>query len=98
MIFGKERDKGLRPNEAGTGLEIVPLSDGTPLMHDQQNRHLAAMLAALEPPLPVAVGILLDDPAPATYERAVQAQNALERRADASLNEALRRGATWRMV
>ena len=97
LIFGKDRHKGLRMNEAGTGLEVVALSDGEPLVHDERNRALASLLCALEPPMPVAIGVLLDDPAETTYERAVRTRTKGARDANASLNDELRRVSTWRM-
>src|SRR5512137_73305 len=53
LIFGKNRDKGLRLG-AGGSLEVVTLGNGTSeadiLVHDETNRALAYMLAHLENP------------------------------------------------
>jgi len=99
LVFGRERDKGLRLDPRGTGLQAFALADGgTPLVHDETDRSLAFKLAAMVPPLPVAIGVILDDPAPSTYERAVAAQNEAAQNAAADLNEVLRRGATWTRV
>ncbi|MCB1970500.1 MAG: 2-oxoacid:ferredoxin oxidoreductase subunit beta [Geminicoccaceae bacterium] len=97
LIFGKDRDKGLRLNEKGTALEVFALADGDPVVHDVHDRHLAFLLASMEQPMPVAVGIILDDPAPASYDRAVEAADAAERRDDAKLADVLRQTATWHM-
>ena len=55
---------------------------------------LAEMLVALEPPLPVALGVLYCNPAP-TYERDVYAQLAAAGPATKDLNALLRSGRTW---
>ena len=99
LIFGKEGEKALRFAENGYGLEVFATTDGDPLLHDQTNRNLAALLASLEPPMPVAIGVLLDDPAATSYERAVVEHDSAERAATgpADLNAVMRKGATWTM-
>jgi len=42
-------------------------------VHDETNRPLAQLLAALEPPFPAAMGVLYCNPA-ASYEQEVYAQ------------------------
>ena len=95
LIFGKERDKGLRLQENGHGLEVFALAGGDPLIFDATDRAMAMQIAAMEPPMPVAVGVIFDHPAGTTFERAVKAQDGMNRRSGADLNQALRRGATW---
>ncbi|MEZ5823668.1 MAG: 2-oxoacid:ferredoxin oxidoreductase subunit beta [Geminicoccaceae bacterium] len=97
LVFGKDRDKGLRMNARGTALETFALADGDPLVHDRTDRHLAILLAAMEPPMPVAVGVLLDDPSPVSYEREIEQADNAERKADASLGDVMKRTATWIM-
>ena len=60
MIFGAERDKGIRLNVKTLQLEVVTLGEGGVgeddlLVHDETNRTLAGMIARLEAPLPVGV-------------------------------------------
>lgn len=63
MIFGKNRDKGLRLNSRSLSLEVVTIGDGGMsaediLVHDETNRNLAALLIALsrdEFPMPLGV-------------------------------------------
>ncbi len=102
LLFGKDKDRGLRLKDGELALEAVTLSeDGASeadvLIHDETNRQLAMMLAQMEPPdLPVAVGVLYCDPAP-TYESAVHAQEkvAAEQAKVLDINTLLRSGATW---
>ena len=67
------------PHPGAIELEAVTIGqDGVReadvLGHDETNRTLATMLAAMEPPhFPVALGVLYCDPAP-SYERSVMAQ------------------------
>lgn len=104
LIFGKARDKGLRQRRDGPGLEVVRLGeDGIGeadiLRHDQTDPILATMLAGMTPPaMPVAIGVLYDDPAP-SYEALVTTQEAGEtiRAGGKDLNALLRQGPTWRM-
>jgi 2-oxoglutarate/2-oxoacid ferredoxin oxidoreductase subunit beta len=100
LVFGKARDKGLRLRADGLGLEAVQLGGGIGeadiLRHDQTNPTLATMLAALEPPSPVAIGVILDHPAP-SYEAEALALEAAEaqRARTIDLNALLRQGPTW---
>jgi 2-oxoglutarate ferredoxin oxidoreductase subunit beta len=108
LIFGRDSDKGLRLGPGGLELEVVRIGeDGVTeaeiLVHDETNRALAGMLAAMEPPThPVALGVLYCDPAP-SYERQVAERvaeavaGAAERGEQGDLNALLRRGHTWRV-
>ena len=79
LVFGKERDRGLRLAPGSFALEAVPLGEGGVdeadlLVHDQTNRPLAGILAEMEPPdFPVALGVLFCNPEE-SYEAAVYAQ------------------------
>ncbi|MDX1711263.1 MAG: 2-oxoacid:ferredoxin oxidoreductase subunit beta [Rhodovibrionaceae bacterium] len=81
LIFGKSRDKGLRLKPGKAELEVVSLGENGVkeadlLVHDETNRTLAVMLAAMQPPeFPVALGVLYCDPAP-SYESVVHTQIA----------------------
>ena len=68
LIFGKERDKGLRVRPGSMELEVVTIgqngiSTDDILVHDETNRILATMLVAMDPPaFPVAIGVIYCDP------------------------------------
>lgn len=107
LLFGKERDKGLRLNPKTIELEVVTVgehgvSEEEVLVHDETNLRLAQMLAAMEPPhLPVAMGVIYNNPAP-SYESLVHQQRREARDkqglADGELpdiNALLRGGHTW---
>ncbi|MBT4487272.1 MAG: 2-oxoacid:ferredoxin oxidoreductase subunit beta [Rhodospirillaceae bacterium] len=102
MIFGKDRDKGIRLKPGAMALEVVQLGvDGVGeddlLRHDETNRVLAGLLADMHnPDFPVAVGVLYCEPAKA-YDTAVYEQVDAARAAnsDADINSLLRGGATW---
>ena len=108
LIFGAARDKGLRLVPSGLDLEVVRLgengvTEADVLVHDETNRALAVMLAAMEAPSrPVALGVLYCQPAP-SYERqmtervAKAVQAATEKGSQGDLNALLRGGHTWRV-
>jgi 2-oxoglutarate ferredoxin oxidoreductase subunit beta len=94
--------RGLVFDLASLSLSVVNL-DGpdadisSVLVHDQRNRTLAHLLAAMEPPaLPMALGVLYCDPAPtldaAMNEPAARAARHVDA---AALNGLLRGGDTW---
>ena len=96
LLFGKNKEKGLRLAPGRLALEAVPLGEGGVsaadiLVHDETNRGMAQLLAALEPPLPTAIGVLYCDPTE-SYEREVYAQGAP---GTASLDALLRSERTW---
>ena len=104
LIFGKEKNKGIRLKPGGFDLEVVQIGQGGVteadlLVHDETNRTMAFMLAQLEPPrFPMALGVLYCDPIP-SYETQVMAQiaDAKNRQtAPAEINAVLKRGATWK--
>ncbi len=107
LIFGKERNKGVRLNMGTLTLEAVELgkdgvSEADLLVHDQGNPTLAGMLAAMEPPeLPVALGVLYCAPG-GSYEMVVEEQVAAlsggqrPDRIAGDINELLRSGHTWK--
>lgn len=101
LIFGKDRDKGLRINPNRLALEVVSLANGVAqeeiLRHDQTNRTLAGLLGAMAAPdFPVALGVLYQDPSDGTSpnDSATVGKRTpeLSRR---DLNELLRQGHTW---
>jgi 2-oxoglutarate ferredoxin oxidoreductase subunit beta len=79
LVFGKNREKGLRLKPGTAEPEVVTLGeDGIGeddlLVHDERNHTLAVILAGMQPPeFPVALGVLYCNPAP-SYEALVHAQ------------------------
>ncbi len=106
LIFGKERDKGLRLDAATLSLEVVEIGkngvkESDVLVHDETNPALAALLAGMEPPeMPMALGVLYCAPAP-SYETQVDEQiagmagGARPDRIAGDLDALLRSGHTW---
>jgi 2-oxoglutarate ferredoxin oxidoreductase subunit beta len=103
LIFGKEQNKGLRLKAGTLSLEVVTIGeDGVTeadiLVHNEADRTLAFLLAQLAPPeFPMVFGVLYNNPAPESFDRAVHAQNklALEKNGEGDLNALLRTGHTW---
>jgi 2-oxoglutarate ferredoxin oxidoreductase subunit beta len=96
LVFGKDRQKGLRLDPASLALEVVALGDGGVtlgeiVVHDETNRALAGMLGALEPPGPVALGVLYAAPVQ-DYTSAVHGQPSM---GASDLGSLLRQGKTW---
>lgn len=101
MIFGAERNKGIRFNPASFALEVVTIGeDGVTeddlLTHDETNLQLARMLSELggQEGEPVAMGVIYAVPAETTYERAVVDQ-VNEYKGKRSLRDMIYAGQTW---
>lgn len=102
LIFGAESNKGLRMKQGLLELEVVTIgeddvTEADILLHDETNRPLAMLLAAMQPPaFPVALGVLYCAPAP-TYDAAVHEQiNTIKSdKGDGDFDKLLRRGHTW---
>jgi 2-oxoglutarate/2-oxoacid ferredoxin oxidoreductase subunit beta len=101
MIFGKERDKGIRLN--GLHPEVVELGSGVGeedlLVHDEEaeDPYLAYMLSRMWwPQFPVPVGVLRRIGRP-THDQLMQAQvdDARSRYGDGELDKLLVAGETW---
>ena len=90
LLFGKNKEKGLRLKPGTLELEIVPAAPDV-LVHDETNRPLAQLLAALEPPFPAAMGVLYCNPA-TSYEREVVVGTG------GSLDALLNSERTWEVV
>ncbi|MCZ6460153.1 MAG: 2-oxoacid:ferredoxin oxidoreductase subunit beta [Gammaproteobacteria bacterium] len=63
LIYGKERNKGLRLNAATLALESVEIgaddvTEADVLVHDETNTTLAQLLLSMEAPLPAAMGVI----------------------------------------
>jgi 2-oxoglutarate ferredoxin oxidoreductase subunit beta len=101
MIFGKDRDKGIRLR--GLHPEVVSLGDGIGeadlLVHDEEaaDPYLAYMLSRMWwPDFPVPVGVLRRVQRP-THDQLVSAQiaDAQAREGTGDLDELLLAGETW---
>ena len=103
MIFGKDRDKGLRLVPGKFELEVVTLggddaSEADILVHDETNRTLANLLAGLCGPIfPVVLGVLYCDTSVPAYDQAVyeQLERAKDSQGPGDMNSLLRSGHTW---
>jgi 2-oxoglutarate/2-oxoacid ferredoxin oxidoreductase subunit beta len=99
LRFGEGNRRGLRLVPGRLELEAVTIGeDGVTeddiLRHDATNLALATMLASMQPPaLPMAVGVLYCNPAPAVATRHPAVPEVPPSVAD--LNALLRRGDTW---
>jgi 2-oxoglutarate ferredoxin oxidoreductase subunit beta len=102
LLYGKNREKGLRLKPGKLELEVVTVGqDGVTLddilVHDEKNVVMAQMLAGLAAPeFPVALGVLYCNPA-STYDAEVYAQIAAAGPAKGDLNALLRLGRTWKV-
>jgi len=98
LIFGKNKDKGIRMN--GQRAEVVQLADGVSekelVVHDETNLALAFMLGNFEPPLPTPVGVFYAVSRP-TFDAAMnqQLEDAQSKQGPGDLQALLNRGDTW---
>jgi 2-oxoglutarate ferredoxin oxidoreductase subunit beta len=102
LLYGKNREKGLRLKPGKLELEVVTVGqDGVTLddilVHDEKNLVMAQMLAGLSAPdYPVALGVLYCNPS-TTYDAEVYAQIAAAGPPKNDLNALLRQGRTWKV-
>ena len=99
MLFGKNRDKGIRMN--GHRLEVMQLGEGVDasqvLIHDEQDATLAFLLAAMHPPtFPTPLGVMRATTRP-TYDEAINAQvaQAKAKQGLGDLDDLFAQGDTW---
>ena len=104
ITWGADKNKGLIFDPKTFKLEVVTIgengvTEADVLVHDEKNRLLAQMIAAMEPPhFPIAIGVLFNDPDEHSYEQAVHAQNQMVKenaKHAGDMNALLRAGATW---
>jgi 2-oxoglutarate ferredoxin oxidoreductase subunit beta len=104
MIFGKNRDKGIRLN--GVDLEVVDLQNGSIkeddlLFHDEQaSPTLVYMLSRMrQPDFPEPIGVFRDVVSQ-TLEDAVRGQidDAVTKRGSGDLQKLFNSGDTWKVV
>ncbi len=104
LVFGEKRDKGLRMKPGTMELEVVTVGENNIsmddiLVHDETNRTLASMLAAMEAPtFPVAIGVIYCNPGP-SYVQSLREQSKSAKKSGqkAQMNELLRGGHTWQV-
>jgi len=100
LIFGKNRDKGIRMN--GQRPEVVTLGNGVSesdiVVHDESNLSLAFMLANFEAPMPTPLGVFYAT-SRQTYEGAInkQLEDAKAKTGPGDLKKLLSSGDTWRV-
>ncbi len=100
LLFGKNRQKGLRLKPGKLELEVVTVGENGVilddiLVHDEKNVVMAQMLAHLQgPEFPVALGVLYCNPI-SSYNDDLYAQVAAAGPAKSDLNALLRQGRTW---
>lgn len=100
LRFGPDGNRGLVLDPEAFALRAVDVgAKGVPeeavLLHDQTNRSLATLLAAMDgPDLPLAVGVLYADSAP-VFEAEVHRQ--VDERNHVPLADLLRRTSTWKV-
>jgi 2-oxoglutarate ferredoxin oxidoreductase subunit beta len=98
LIFGKDRDRGIRMN--GQRAEVVQLGNGVTekdlVVHDETNLALAFMLGNFEAPLPTPLGVFYATLRP-TYDAAMNQQltDAKSRQGPGDLQKLLNSGDTW---
>jgi len=101
MLFGKEKDKGIRFNMETFALEAVVIgesgiTEADILVHDETNLQMARMLAELggNEGEPMAMGVIYAQPAEQSYTEAVIAQ-VNERKGKKTLKDMIYSGQTW---
>jgi len=102
LLFGKEREKGLRLNRESLRLEVITLSDESideedVLVHDETNKGLGLLLCEMAAPdFPVAVGVIYCNPGSAyaedVYKQRVDIRSS---KSKGDINKLLRSGNTW---
>jgi 2-oxoglutarate ferredoxin oxidoreductase subunit beta len=99
LVFGKNRDKGIRMNRHQ--LEVVVLGSGASesdlLVHDERDDALAFLLSTMQPPkFPTPLGVFRAVER-TTYDEAINTQlaHAKEQQGVGDLNELFARGDTW---
>ncbi len=103
LTFGADNEKGLRLNAQTLRLEIVTIGeDGITaediIVHDETNKVLAQMLAALKlPDFPEPIGVIYCEPSAPSYTDDVYQQRIVvrEQKGAPDINSLLRSGHTW---
>ncbi len=99
MIFGKNRDRGIRLN--GLTPEVVPLGNGIQesdlLVHDEKDPLIAFILSRMEPPaFPTPIGVIRAVERPTLDELMNrQIQEVKAKQGEGHLDALLRQGEVW---
>jgi 2-oxoglutarate ferredoxin oxidoreductase subunit beta len=99
LLFGKEKEKAISLNRDTLALEVIESANNADriLVHDETNRVLAQLLAAMSgPDFPVAVGVLYSK-AKSTFTADTEAHLQQVRRSSGNLKDLLHSGHTWQV-
>ncbi len=95
ILFGKEKEKGIKLNRQTLSLEVVAGNEEDILVHDQHSKVLAQLLTAMGgPEFPVAVGVIYKEDKPGFVDDAMHQLQDVRTR-PASLESLLHSGHTW---
>lgn len=94
MLFGADKEKGIRFNAETVALEVIDASASPDqvLIHDETNRVVASMLIDLKTPM--ALGVIYKDPAD-SYEKSWYAAKSNGGKRRSSVADVLRSTNTW---
>lgn len=97
IVFGKEQEKAISLDRDSLSLKVIDVAGNEDqiLVHDQHNKVLAQLLAAMHgPDFPVAVGVIYREIKPSFVDDSMN-QLGLARDKAASLDALLHSGHTW---
>ena len=102
LVYGKDRDKGIKLNPQTLSLESVDIGEEGPeaagvLIHDETNRVMATMLAGMDDEtLPVAVGVIYCAPGESYGDGMARVKaEAVKRAKGADPKSIMHAGHTW---
>jgi 2-oxoglutarate ferredoxin oxidoreductase subunit beta len=104
LVFGLENNKGIRLNKDTLALEVVTIGEDCALedllVHDQTNKTLAQLIAAMGgPDFPVAVGVLyFQEKSAYVTDLFKQRLKVQEAKGKGDINALLRSGHTWEVA
>ena len=99
LLFGKEKEKAISLNRDTLALEVIESANNADriLVHNETNRVLAQLLAAMSgPDFPVAVGVLYSE-AKSTFTADTAAHLQQVRSSSGNLKDLLHSGHTWQV-
>jgi len=99
LLFGKEKEKAISLNRDTLVLEVIESANNADriLVHNETNRVLAQLLAAMSgPDFPVAVGVLYSE-AKSTFTADTAAHLQQVRSSSGNLKDLLHSGHTWQV-
>jgi 2-oxoglutarate/2-oxoacid ferredoxin oxidoreductase subunit beta len=100
LVFGQNREKGIRLNTLTLRLEVVHLGGAIAeqdlLVHDESNKVLAHLLSDMSgPEFPVPVGVLYSEIKPGYISAVKEQMLAARSRSRGNMSELLKGGNTW---